>query len=223
HLYIHILLGLTLARMYLHLRRCSQLRCSRVNVSTGCPRRLPMPRMNSALKETHRTAEEYSRLLMSTGDDWTTTLELIAEINVLRLDVDPRALENAVISLARGGQWQRAENLYRRLQSRGHSPTSDTTTALVACLASNQQGQRAVSLLGELVSGDPSSLSPAYNLVVRALARQGHLDDAYDILIRMLKMEAPVEGSTFTCVAACCMGVGRTDLADEVLEMRDYL
>ncbi|GIL44167.1 hypothetical protein Vafri_1698 [Volvox africanus] len=209
--------------MYLHFRRCSQMPRSRMNASTGCPRRQPILRVNSALNVAHRTAEEYSRLLMSTGDDWTTTLELIAEINVLRLDVEPLALESAVTSLARGGQWQRAENLYRQLQSRGHSPTIDTTTALVAGLASSQQSQRAVSLLGELSSGDVPGLSPAYNLVVRALARQGHLNDAYDILTRMVKMEAPVEGSTFTCVAACCMTAERTDLADEVLEMRDYL
>ncbi|GIL44168.1 hypothetical protein Vafri_1698 [Volvox africanus] len=164
--------------MYLHFRRCSQMPRSRMNASTGCPRRQPILRVNSALNVAHRTA---------------------------------------------GGQWQRAENLYRQLQSRGHSPTIDTTTALVAGLASSQQSQRAVSLLGELSSGDVPGLSPAYNLVVRALARQGHLNDAYDILTRMVKMEAPVEGSTFTCVAACCMTAERTDLADEVLEMRDYL
>ncbi|GLC39439.1 hypothetical protein PLESTF_000830900 [Pleodorina starrii] len=64
------------------------------------------------------------------------------------------------------------------LQSRGHTPSSGTTTALVAGLAGSQQGQRAAALLGELGGlgahgGTDGGLAPAYNLVTRALARQG--------------------------------------------------
>lgn len=57
-----------------------------------------------------RIAEEYSQLLLSSSDDWTKTLELITEVNVLRIDVEPRALESAVVSLASGTNQGTTEN-----------------------------------------------------------------------------------------------------------------
>ncbi|GFR39913.1 hypothetical protein Agub_g419 [Astrephomene gubernaculifera] len=190
-----------------------------------CPGRRFLSAVRRSAIPAHRTAEEYSQLLRSCDDDWTRTLELVTEVNILRINVEPQALECAVVSFARGGQWQRAENLYLQLKAQGHVPGSDTLTALVAGLAGSQQGDRAAAILDEVseLQGDTRSLAPAYNLVTRALARQGQLDASYQLLTRMMRSEVPVEGSTFTCLASCCMGAERTQLAEEVLEMRDYL
>jgi hypothetical protein len=77
-------------------------------------------------------------------------------------------------TLSVGGQWQRAEAIYRQLQAKGHTPAANATTALLSGMTSSHQGQRAASLLSELTTGDEiAALSPVYNLVVRALARQG--------------------------------------------------
>ncbi|PNH00886.1 Alpha-galactosidase [Tetrabaena socialis] len=124
-----------------------------------------------------------------------------------------------------GGQWQRAEELYRRLQAAGHAPGAATTTALVAGLAGGQQGGRAAELLAELAAaqGGAAGLGPARNVVARALARQGQLDASYGMLRGMMEEEEVVEGSTFTYVAGCCMNAERTELAEDILEMRDYL
>ncbi|KXZ45326.1 hypothetical protein GPECTOR_56g423 [Gonium pectorale] len=193
--------------------------------ASRCPGRCPLPRVQSSAVTAQRTAEDYSQLLRSCDEDWTKTLELVTEINILRVEVEPRALEYAVVSFARGGQWKRAEDLYRQLQSRGHAPSAETTTQLVAGLAGSQQGDRAAALLAEVAAAtsELAALSPAYNLVVRALARQGQLDASYEMLSRLVREEARVEASTFTCVATCAMNAERTELAEEVLEMRDYL
>ncbi|KAG2482925.1 hypothetical protein HYH03_018203 [Edaphochlamys debaryana] len=174
-----------------------------------------------------RTADDYARLLRESSDseDWPSTLELLTELKVLKLNLEPAALEPAIVSFARGGQWKRAEGLFRELQAAGHAPAGETTTALVAGLAAAEQGQRAAALLDETAAagGGMGALGPAYNVVVRALARQGQLDESYALITRLMKADVVVDGVTFTSVATCCMNAERTDLAEELLEMRDYL
>lgn len=118
-------------------------------------------------------ADEYTEALLTHGGDWTRTLELMTEVNVLKLELPPAALEAAIVSYANGGQLKRAEDLYRKLDS----PSAAVTTALVECLAGSHEGaSRAAVLLDEMASAggqQQGHLSSAYNLVARALARQG--------------------------------------------------
>eukprot|EP00198_Chlamydomonas_reinhardtii_P000670 XP_001690005.1 predicted protein [Chlamydomonas reinhardtii] len=127
----------------------------------------------------------------------------MTELTVLKVDVPLAAQEVAVVSYARGGQWQRAEALYKLLQGRGHVAAGATTQ--------------------ELAGADAGALAPAHCVVARALARQGQLSEAYAMLNRMMREEMRIDPGTFSSVAASCMDHGETALAEEVLEMRDYL
>jgi len=70
-----------------------------------------------------------------------------------------------------------------------------------------------------------SDLSHAYNRVVRTYARcPERLVAALELLGRMVADEAlECDASTFGAVAAACVDAGRAELAEEVLDMRDYL
>jgi hypothetical protein len=86
-------------------------------------------------------------------------------------------------------------------------------------------------------SGAPLDLSPAFNRVVRAYARcpgGTRLDAAMALLSEMVAAAAEaeedeqggriaVDGSTFGSLAAACIDAGRPELAEEVLDCRDYL
>ncbi|KAG2449089.1 hypothetical protein HYH02_005838 [Chlamydomonas schloesseri] len=150
----------------------------------------------------------------------------MTELTVLKVDVPLAAQEVAVVSYARGGQWQRAEALYKQLQARGHVAGGDTTQELVNALAAAGKGVEAAALLAAAAAQagvDAAALAPAHCVVARALARQGQVEEAYAMLNRMMRAEMRIDSGTFTSVAASCMDHGSTELAEEVLEMRDYL
>ena len=75
-----------------------------------------------------------------------------------------------------GGQWQRAEALYKLLQGRGHVAAGATTQELVSALAAAGKGGEAAALLAAAAAqagADAGALAPAHCVVARALARQG--------------------------------------------------
>jgi hypothetical protein len=69
-------------------------------------------------------------------------------------------------------------------------------------------------------------LSPAFNRVVRAYARcpsGARLDAALALLGEMVADDGvAVDNSTFGSLAASCIEAGRAELAEEVLDLRDY-
>ena len=64
-----------------------------------------------------------------------------------------------------------------------------------------------------------------YNLVVRALSKEGETEAAIALLTRMTFSEGalPTQETTFVTLANELMIRGQYDVAEEVLEMRDYL
>ena len=110
----------------------------------------------------------------------------------------------------------------------------------------NTQGNRANTLLQvlEVVDGGESATTSKvgtssadteggfgairgllYNLVVRALSKEGETEAAIALLTRMTFSEGalPTQETTFVTLANELMIRGQYDVAEEVLEMRDYL
>lgn len=89
---------------------------------------------------------------------------------------------------------------------------------------------KAAALASASASSPPSpslDLSPAFNRVVRAYARcpgGARLDAALHLLNAMVADDGiTVDASTFGALAAACIDAGRAELAEEVLDARDYL
>jgi len=103
----------------------------------------------------------------------------------------------------------------------------DATARADAARAVLDALREAVSAAGTGADSEsPLDLSPAFNRVVRAYARcagGARLDVALALLSEMVADDAvAVDGSTFGALAASCIEAGRAELAEEVLDLRDY-
>eukprot|EP00195_Chlamydomonas_chlamydogama_P011726 CAMPEP_0202911162 /NCGR_PEP_ID=MMETSP1392-20130828/54218_1 /ASSEMBLY_ACC=CAM_ASM_000868 /TAXON_ID=225041 /ORGANISM="Chlamydomonas chlamydogama, Strain SAG 11-48b" /LENGTH=188 /DNA_ID=CAMNT_0049601563 /DNA_START=71 /DNA_END=637 /DNA_ORIENTATION=- len=158
--------------------------------------------------------------------------ELFTEIRVLKLDLPQSGVEAGIRTYAASVQhWQRSLELFEDLLSKGCLPHADTTEAVFQSLSQSKQGTKAHQLLQRLADQAASSgagrggLSSAYNLVVRALAKEGALDSAVVLLEDMVASDGEVEceRSTYAALANELIKAGQQERAEEVLEMRDYL
>lgn len=103
-----------------------------------------------------------------------------------------------------GGQWQRAVDLYDKLQSQGSvTPSSATVSAVVVSLSQAGQSQRAEQLLtsaatsvkqqhagdGAGAAAASQALVPAWNTLLRAMAKSGDHLQALVLLERLVLRE----------------------------------
>jgi hypothetical protein len=183
------------------------------------------------------------------SDDVMLVADVLAEARVSGVVLPAHSLEAGVRALANGGQFKRAAALLRELPWATSSSTSapplphpSTVHALFlasvqAPLAASedacQRADAARAVLDALAAAaaggqqEGHDLSHAYNRVVRAYARVpggGRLDAALELLGAMCSDDrVSCDASTFGALAAACIDAGRAELAEEVLDMRDYL
>lgn len=168
----------------------------------------------------------------NTGD-WSVALEIVTESRVLKKSLSHEELESAARSFSNGKQWARAIELLQSVES----PSESTTLVLFQSLAVGGQGKQAMEILSKLEGqqqaqspaageGDfpPSPLSPLYNLTIRALAKEGDLDQALKLMEKMAMSNGryQVDPGIFNLMANEFIIAGRHDDAELVLDFRDY-
>jgi hypothetical protein len=215
--------------------------------SPSQPQRHHRHRCYSAADITARLAASLSSA--EETEDVMLVADVLAEARVSGLSLPPASVEAGVRALANGGQFKRAAALFSELPwaSASSTPLPDQSTVHALFLAAVQaplaatedaaqraDGARAVldALVKAAAACDASAttsldLSPAFNRVVRAYARVPggeRLDVALALLSEMVSDErVAVDSSTFGALAAACIDAGRAELAEEVLDYRDYL
>mmetsp|Transcript_48518 Transcript_48518/g.122479 ORF Transcript_48518/g.122479 Transcript_48518/m.122479 type:complete len:197 (+) Transcript_48518:348-938(+) len=136
-----------------------------------------------------------------------------------------RSDEGSIEAMARSGRWEAAAAaLQQRQAAGGHAPAERTVTAVFEALETEQQSDRALQLLADLVAvgASPASLSGAYNCTARCLARQpGGLRAALETLRTMVALEeVGALYETFNVVAQACQGAGLPEQAEAVMQVR---
>lgn len=155
--------------------------------------------------------------------DWPRTLEIVAEVKALKLDLPEGSWEVAVRTLATGGRWERCTDIFEKLRARGHVPQPDTFLLLVSALARANQTSRCHSLLKEMSTVTDFDLTPSYNVLTRGLAKAGDLDAALEQVEWLQKALVRVEYETYNALVNACIKADRQELVEELLEQRDYL
>jgi len=149
---------------------------------------------------------------------WLTVLELLAEVKLLRLDISQGARESATRACAAGDQWERALDMLGGLEA----PAAATVAAVVAAVGQVRDAAAMSRLLAAVGPLLPEA-DRLYGAIARHAARAGLLQEAYDITERLIRAETYIEESTFSTLALELVKAGEADMAEEVLEWKDYL
>ncbi|GAX82415.1 hypothetical protein CEUSTIGMA_g9843.t1 [Chlamydomonas eustigma] len=164
------------------------------------------------------------------SQDWASTLEVMTEAKVLKMDLPQTAIESAMRTYCFSGQqWARGSTLFDSILKKGVKPDESTVTCLFEALAQGRQGRKALDYLKILASMhyEEAFLSTLNDLVIRALVLEGEMEAALQLLEEAARScdskGRSVKGSSFTFVANELIKAGRQEQAEEVLEMRDYL
>eukprot|EP00798_Chlamydomonas_sp_ICE-L_P013475 gene13475-19335_t len=101
--------------------RCNAALAPQLRASGGDPRPIVTARCSA-------TEQDYEGQLSSCEEegDWATTLELLAEVKVLKVQLPPAAIETSVRTLAVGGQWKRALTSLDTMMSGEHKIQAGT-------------------------------------------------------------------------------------------------
>ncbi|KAK9915800.1 hypothetical protein WJX75_004253 [Coccomyxa subellipsoidea] len=158
--------------------------------------------------------------------DWLKAVELLAEVRALNVELPGEAFEPAVRLCSQSGQWQKAVSILEQAQAQGNV-SGPTAVAVFTTLLREGQPKAALQLLKEMnprwTDSDSELTSRCHNLVARACARGGMLDEGLELLDHMYKAEVNINRDTYEALALACLRAGRGDRAEELFEERDYL
>lgn len=157
-------------------------------------------------------------------------LELATEVRLLAVDAGPAFYSAVAVAVADGGgPFPKALDLIAAADAHAGGASCAAVVAVSARLARERAAAPAAALAAALAAhpawlGRPTATrAAALNATARACARGGDLEGGLALLAALRGGALAVDDGTFAALSLAALAGGRPDLAEELLEERDYL